>query len=86
MSTSPYWRPVIPTNGHELPRGVKYALSPKYFDHDGSLGGSVILTQDDQPFLEGVKAGSNNPEVQKGISDLIEAIQKHDAVEFFLIG
>lgn len=86
MSTNPYWRPIIPDQGHVLPKDVKYALSRKYFNHDGSLSGSTSLTDSDIPFLEGVIAGTNNPDVKRGVKTLIDAIRQYDAVEFFLIG
>ena len=82
MSTSLYFRPAVSDNGEDLSFELKKAISQKYWQHDGSLGGEwIILDDSDISFLEGVEAG--------GISDarvLIASIMKHDQIEIALIG
>ena len=82
MSTSLYFRPVVDENGETLSFALKKALSQKYWEHDGSLGGNwVKLSNSDISFLEGVNAG--------GVSDakvLIAEIIKHGQIEVALIG
>ena len=82
MSTNLYYRPVVEQDGEDLSYELKKAISQKYWDHDGSCGGTwVPLDYEDISFLEGVLAG--------GIKDakiLIKAIDKYGVVEIALIG
>ena len=86
MSSSPYWRPVPESPlGNPLPNQIKYVLAPKYQNHDGSLSGETLLDRSDLPYLEGLRdAGSG--EIAKAAEELIEAIEKHEEIEFRIIG
>ena len=83
MTTSPSWLPIIPRESKSLPNAIKYPLARKYQDHDGSLSGTTILDETNIPYLEGLRDGGNK-EVSKGAKILIEAIKKHDCIEFII--
>lgn len=76
MSSALMWRPVVPIEGYRLPNELKYTISRKLWDTDGSMGGGeVILTASDLPYIEGLRDAGT-----KGADELIEAIKKHGAV------
>jgi hypothetical protein len=82
MSSSLHYRPHInEETGLSLSFELKKAISQKYWEHDGSLGGHwIILTESDIPYLEGVRDG--------GIKDagtLINEIRRYEAVEIALL-
>lgn len=83
MSTSLYYKPHIdPELGEALSFELKKAIAPRYYDHDGSLGGGwYVLDEGEIPFLEGLLAA--------GIEDakvLIDAIRQYETIEIALIG
>jgi hypothetical protein len=70
---------VIPQEEYSLPYELKKAISPRYFNHDGSLGGSgVILTTRDMGYLAGLK-DARIP----GVEELMAAVEKYGKVELF---
>ncbi len=76
MSSSLMWEIVRPAQARSLPDALKYALSPRYFDHDGSMGSDKVTLSDvDLPYLEGLKDGN-----VEGATELIEAIKKHEII------
>ena len=79
MSMDLYWRPVVPIEGQHLSRALKYAISRKLWDHDGTLGGEATLSDDSIPFLEGMIAAGGE-EIRRDCQTLIDAIKKHGAV------
>lgn len=80
MSTSLLWRPIVPVEEHTLPNQLKYRLGPRYWNHDGTLGGEpVTLSSDDLQYLAGLKDGG-----VEGAEELIDAINKYGAVEMWL--
>lgn len=83
MSSSMLWQPVRPTRGHSVPCAVKKALSPKFFHHDGSLGGdSIELGPGAVDFLEGVVAVmGEDTENGKAVRAMLDAIEKYGAIE-----
>ena len=86
MSSSAYWRPVIETPlGNLLPDEIKHVLARKYQDHDGSLSGKTILNHEHIPYLEGLRDAGNG-KIANAAEDLIEAIEKHEEIEFEIIG
>lgn len=87
MSSNLYWRrvPVNP-EGEDLPSALKYKLAPRYLDHDGSLGTDwVTLGAEEIPYLEGLRDGSTDPEVRKGIETLLVALRSDGAVQICTI-
>lgn len=86
MSTSIYWEPVEKKKEHKhITDQLKYILAPRFWDHDGSLrGDDVFLTASEIPYLSGVRDGSRDKDVVKGVDVLIEAIQKYGMVKIWL--
>lgn len=85
MSTSLYWRPSIPERNY-LGKDLKFVIAPKYWGHDGSLGGDpYTFTADDVEYLSGIK-DSADKEVAGEAEALIELIKKYGAVEVWLEG
>ncbi len=81
MSTDLYYRPFIRKDGKDLSYELKKAIAPKYYDHDGSLGGNwLVLDSDEIPYLEGIRDGGI-----KDAQELIDAINKYGAVEIALL-
>lgn len=67
MSFGLYWRPVpkeVPP-ARDLPVALKYVVSRRYWDHDGSLRGHTLLSKADLPYLEGIRDGGQ-PEAAEG--------------------
>lgn len=79
MSTNLFWKPIVIVKDNILPKALKYALSKKYFDHDGSLvSGPVELDSSHQEYISGLRDAGIS-----GASELIDAINKHGRVEIY---
>lgn len=75
MSSTLMWRPLI-KDGDSLPDELKWVLSRKIWDTDGSCGdGEAILDGSWISYLEGLRDANT-----KGASKLIEAINKHGEI------
>lgn len=72
MSMNLYWEPQH-RDADDLPDSLKFALRKRY----GPCVDTVFTTQDIS-YLRGLEDAG-----VKGASDLIEAIEKHDAVRVF---
>lgn len=83
MSTNLYVRPYQPEPlGKDLAYELKKAISQKYWQHDGSLGGDwIVLGTDDISYIEGLR----DAEIEDA-DTLLNEIKKHGAVEIALIG
>ena len=79
MSSNLMWKPVIVHDGYCLPQKLKFVISRKLWDTDGSCGaGEVVISERDIPYLEGLRdAGIDGADV------LIEAIKKHGVVSLW---
>lgn len=85
MSTTLYWEPVVKCRHASLCDGLKYILAGRYWDHDGSLHGEdTYLTATDLSYLCGIRDGSRDKDVIKGINILLEAIEKYGCVKIWL--
>jgi hypothetical protein len=85
MSFGLYWRPVpkeVPP-ARDLPVALKYPLARRYFDHDGTLRGEMLVTKAHIPYLEGLADGSSG-EVAEGARELIAAINEHEIVDLWI--
>lgn len=79
MSSDIFWKPVKPIEGNQLPRTLKYVISPRFFNHDGTLGGSnVILNESHLEYLCGLLDCKVD-----GALELIDAIKRHGSVELY---
>ena len=83
MSMDLYWRPVVPIEGQHLSRELKYTISRELWDHDGTIGGNATLSAEHIGFLRGM-AAAGKEEVRKDCRTLVEAIEKHGAVEVWI--
>ena len=79
MSTTAYWKPVVPQRGPILSDEIKCKIARRYLDHDGSLCGSIELDSSALGWLEGLRDGG-----VKDAQTLIDAIEKHDEIEVWL--
>lgn len=79
LTLSLYWRPLVPQEKKSLPYELKYAISRRWFGHDGSLKGSAITDEDSIHYLNGL-ADAN----VKGAKELIEAINQYGEVEVII--
>lgn len=78
MSSSLMWQPVV-SRGKSLSDELKYALSTRYFGHDGSCSSSpVTLSFVDVPYLTGLQDGQ-----VEDATTLIKAIEKHGTIEIW---
>jgi hypothetical protein len=81
MSFNLFWRelPVMPQE-HSLSKELKFAISHKYWDHDGSLSGNpIIINADDILYFKGLKdAGMADAQ------EIVNALQKYGAIEIYL--
>jgi hypothetical protein len=80
VSSSLFWKPVIPQRENTLPDNLKYILGKKYWNHDGTLTSPpLVLDEDNLEYLSGlVDAGV------EGAEELVEAIRKHGRVEIWI--
>jgi hypothetical protein len=79
MSTTAYWKPIVPKKGKCLSDTIKRQIARRYMDHDGSLSGSVILDSTHNDWLQGL--------LDAGVDDagiLLDAIAKHSEIEVWL--
>lgn len=86
MSSSLYWRPAPKEEppAHDLPFGLKKAISQRFWGHDGSLyGDKVEMGASVIPYLEGLADGGTE-EIADGARELIAAIRKHGTVEVWI--
>jgi len=75
MSSNLYWRPVD-VNAERLPKSLKFAISRRLWDTDGSCGsGEAVMSVNDIPYLEGLRDAGVD-----GAKELIGHIEKHGAV------
>ena len=72
MSSTLVWEPYSSHEGEPLPDELKRVISRKYWDSDGSVGGSAVLSSKDIPYLEGVRDCG-----VKGASQLIDLINEY---------
>ena len=80
MSTTAYFRPVLPKKGTARGSQLKYLLAKKHLDHDGSLCGKFQLDNTALEYLNGLK-DAGVPDANK----LIEGIEKHELIEIYLV-
>lgn len=79
MSMDLYWEPVAEQPDRNFPRSLKYVISQRYFQHDGSLGSDpVILNSSDLPYFEGLRDGN-----VEGANAVIRAIQKYGQIKIW---
>lgn len=83
MSSTLYWKPVIPERGRDLSYETKRVISRYIWDTDGSIGGSPArLTEGNIEFLRGMElAGSEN--IRKDMKILIDAINEYGVIELW---
>lgn len=75
MSSALMWRPEAP-DGEPLPKELKFRLSRRLWDTDGSCGhGEARMNASDIPYLEGMRDAG-----VKGAQELIDAITTHGTV------
>ena len=75
MSSSLMWRPIA-TDANHLPKELKFVISRRLWDTDGSIGGGeASMNMSDLSYLEGL-----NDAGVKGANELIDAIRKHGTV------
>jgi hypothetical protein len=73
VSSALMWRPIVPTQGRQLPFALKKTLSRKLWGTDGSCGGGeAVMTSADIPYLEGLRDAGVD-----GAEQLIDIINKH---------
>lgn len=79
MSSNLLWAPVVLQNENVLPYQLKRVISRKLWDTDGSCGsGKAVMTTDDLPYCLGLlHAGV------EGAQELIDALEKHGAIELW---
>jgi hypothetical protein len=84
MSFSLYWRPAAPPPpDHHLDPQLKYKISPKLWDHDGTLRGEPYQLSKDHPRTMGYLEGMADAGIA-GAQELIDAINEHGTVEIFI--
>lgn len=71
MSASLYWEPAARQRSKPLPDALKFALRKRY-------NGEAVLDRHDVPYLEGLRDAD-----VEGAQDLIDLIEKHDAVRIW---
>jgi hypothetical protein len=83
MSTSPYYK--IISKQIRLPNKIKYPLSKRYLDNDGSLSGSCQLTKQDITYLQSIQCLSEeHSEIFIACQKLINAIIKYGSILFIV--
>ena len=84
MSTNLYWRPILPEpDGECLSKALKFAISRKLWDTDGSCGsGEQVLTEAHISFLEGMMV-VGSVEIVRDCQTLIDAINKYGAISLW---
>ena len=76
MSSTLYYLPDTPQGGIALPDELKYVISRRLWDTDGSTGhGEAGMCDSDIPYLEGLRDAGI-----KGAKELIKAIEKHGGI------
>lgn len=79
MASDLYWKPSHFLGVAILPRSIKYAICPKYWDHDGSLGGEMkTFTLEDIPDLESIR-DAGHPDVEI----LIKIIKEYVSIQLW---
>lgn len=81
MSTNLFWKPApVKPEGTSLPKTLKFAISKKYWDHDGSLSGCpILIDRTDYSYFEGLRDAGT-----EGASEILEAIDKYGEIEITL--
>lgn len=80
MSSTLYWKPVVPNEGESLSFELKKTLSRHLWDTDGSFGGEPAeMTAKDIPILKGMTLVGSEV-IRKDCETLIAAIEQHGAV------
>lgn len=75
MSSSLMWRPVV-VDATPLPKSLKFSLSRRLWDTDGSCGeGAITVSANLVPYLEGLRDAGVD-----GANELIKAIETHGSV------
>jgi hypothetical protein len=83
MSTSPYYK--IISKQIRLPNQIKYPLSKRYLENDGSLSGSYHLTRQDIPYLQSLQCiNEEHSEIFIACQKLINAIIKYGSILFIV--
>lgn len=89
-----YWRPVQPEPlGHHVHDTVRFRIAPHFFDHDGTLSGSIVLDAGSVPYLQGVidgmggdrPASESHQEAVASLRELVEAISAHGLIELEIV-
>ena len=78
MSATLKWKPVRP-EGKSLGDAAKFLFRENYSLNDGN----VTLSSGDVLWMRGALAATNDAELKKDLSTLIEAIGKYGAVELW---
>lgn len=83
MSANMYWEPQR-REGKGLSFDFRRAVSPTWFNHDGSLGsGRIVIDGLEEAFLRGLMAAGSD-EVKADARTLLEAIERYGAVEVWI--
>lgn len=85
MSFNCYWEPVPPPSANRIPIGFKYVVARRWFDHDGTLRGEIVLDRDSLAYLRGLMdAAEERTDIHIGAKMLVDAIEKHGQVRFWI--
>ena len=85
MSLDCYWEPLPPPSANDVPQGFKYVVAERWFGHDGSLRGERMLDAHDLAYLAGLRdAAGTGGDVAEGARILIDAINKHGEIRFWI--
>ena len=69
------WRPIV-TDANDLPKELKFVISRRLWDTDGSCGhGEASMNSSDISYLEGLRDAGI-----KGAKELIDAIEQYGTV------
>jgi hypothetical protein len=82
MSTSLYWRLVPKPAEHGLSNELKYRISKRLWDHDGTLGsGWTTIGPEWLPYLQGLLDGAEGQALKTDVLTIIEMITTHGEIE-----
>ena len=83
MSFTLFYRPP-PKMTHEksVSDWIKYRFGPRYWDHDGTIGGSwVELAELEIPYLKGLLDGCLDTDAQQDLQAMIAMIRRDGSVQ-----
>jgi hypothetical protein len=77
MSSDLYWRPAVPPPPKNvLAPDLKYAISQRFWDHDGSLNGHELqVDEENAAYFEGLADAG-----VEGADAVVTAIREHGAI------